>query len=185
MPERIRHILPHSIMLLVSIFLYWCTLQIDTSGSGDDRLGPDFWPRVVVVFMGLLCLYEIVKRLVLHSNFTATGVVSVHNPSEYTADEAPEPPAREYPGKLLAGIALIVGFVIVSPYLGFFVTSGLFLLGFQWIGGIRRPGLAIVISILGSFALLVLFMRVAYISLPLGMGPFQDLSVGMLRLLGA
>jgi len=183
MPERIRQILPHSIMLLVSLFLYWCTMQIDVSGAGDDRIGPDFWPKVIVVFMGLLCLYEIIKRLVVHSNFTATGMVSVHNPTE--AEEPPEASAPEHPGKLLVGIALIFAFVVVAPYLGFFLTTILFLFSFQWIGGICKPLASALIAVLGAFVLLILFMRVAYISLPLGTGPFQDLSVWLLRLLGA
>jgi len=186
MPERIRHILPHFIMLLVAIFLYWCTMQIDVSNAGEDRIGPDFWPKVIVVFMGLLCLYEIIKRLVLHSSFTATGVVSTHNPNEDASDAGePEAAAPEYLGKLLVGAALIFGFVIVVPYLGFFTTSALFLFSFQWIGGMRKLVTGVVIALLGALVLLILFMRVAYISLPLGVGPFQDLSVWLLRLLGA
>jgi hypothetical protein len=32
--------------------------------------------------------------------------------------------------------------------------------------------------------LLVIFMRVAYVSLPLGVGPFKTLSLALLRLIG-
>jgi hypothetical protein len=38
--------------------------------------------------------------------------------------------------------------------------------------------------VVGSFTLLVVFMRLAYVSLPLGVGPFKALSVGLLRLIG-
>ena len=40
-------------------------------------------------------------------------------------------------------------------------------------------------SYAGSPALLVIFMRVAYVSLPLGIGPFRTVSLALLRLIGA
>ena len=104
MPERLRHVLPHFVMLLVSVGLYWAALQIDTSGTrGGARIGPDFWPKVVIGFMGLLCLYEIVKRLVIGSSFTAAGLTGGldRSPAEAvdpTVASAPTP-EREYPGR--------------------------------------------------------------------------------------
>jgi hypothetical protein len=186
MPERLRHVLPHTVMLLVSIVLYWAALQIDTSGTqGGQRIGPDFWPKVVIGFMGLLCLYEIVKRLVMHSSFTAAGLTEGldHNPAQ--AGSAPEPtPEREYPAMLWAGGAVIVGYVAVVPWLGFFLSSMLFLATFVWIGGFHKPFTALIVSAVGAFGLLVIFMRVAYISLPLGEGLFRSLSTALLALIG-
>jgi putative tricarboxylic transport membrane protein len=43
----------------------------------------------------------------------------------------------------------------------------------------------VLVSVIGAFVLLVIFMRIAYISLPLGAGPFQHLSILLLRLTGA
>ncbi|MBA3596166.1 MAG: tripartite tricarboxylate transporter TctB family protein [Methylibium sp.] len=187
MPERLRLVLPHSVMLLVSVALYWAATQIDTSGTGG-RIGPDFWPKLVIGFMGLLCLYEIVKRLVVHNSVDATGLTGEleRNPAEAvdpTMASAPVP-EPEYPRLLWAGTALIVGYVVVVPWLGFFVTTALFLAAFMWLGGYRRPLAALAISGIGAFVLVVVFMRVAYISLPLGEGPFLSLSTALLALIG-
>ena len=92
--------------------------------------------------------------------------------------------APEYPAKLAGGVAAIAAYALLVPWIGFFVATALFLGIFPWIGGLRRPLLATVLGIAGSFLLVVLFMRVAYISLPLGEGPFRSLSLGLLRLLG-
>jgi len=70
------------------------------------------------------------------------------------------------------------------PWLGFFVATALFLAVFPWIGGLRRPVLTSIVGLAGSFVLVVIFMRVAYISLPLGEGPFQALSLALLRAIG-
>lgn len=209
MTPRLRSVLPHLILLAVSVLLYRMAMQIDTSATeGGRRIGPDFWPKVIIVFMGALCVWEIVKRLLVHTDFTATGLtrgtgqppadaptddivvpggasVGVTHAASGTAfDEAPDD-EPVYLGKLLAGIAVVAGFVIVVPWLGFFVTTALFLGVFMWLGGYRRLLPTLLLSIGGSLALVVIFMRVAYISLPLGEGPFKTLSLGLLSLLGA
>lgn len=188
MLSRLRHCLPHLVMLAVSIALYWAAMQIDTAGSqGGRRIGPDFWPKAVIAFMGILCLYEVVKRAIVGTGHDAAGLAEgfAHNPAgDETLNDTPEPPAREYPGLLVAGSALIVGYVVVVPYLGFFLTTALFLGSFAWIGGFRRPLWNPLISLLGALLMVVIFMRVAYISLPLGEGPFQTLSIALLRLIG-
>ena len=191
MLERLRAVLPHSLMLLVAIALYLAAMRIDTAGAeAGGRIGPDFWPKVVIAFMALLCVYEIVKRLVLHSTFTASGLTEAltHNPAAQAevSDGMPveTEPEREYPRLLWSGAALIVGYVIVVPWLGFFLTTALFLAAFIWLGGFRRLLITLAVSAIGAFALVVIFMRVAYISLPLGVGPFKDLSIGLMRLIG-
>ncbi|MFP5405874.1 MAG: tripartite tricarboxylate transporter TctB family protein [Gammaproteobacteria bacterium] len=184
MPPRLRSVIPHLAMLLISVLLYWAMLQIDTRGAESGRrIGPDFWPRAIIVIMGLLCVYEIVKRLVIGTAFTARGLTDEldRNPAESVAEPAPEP---QYLGRLLGGIGLIAGFALAVDWLGFFVATALFLFLFMLVGGFRRPLLAALIATAGSFVMIVLFMRLAYISLPLGAGPFRELSIALLRLLG-
>lgn len=182
--RRLRHCLPHFVMLLVSLALYAAALRIDAGPSASGRIGPDFWPKAIIVFMGLLCVYEIAKRALFGSDFTASGLVSTDRPGDPATPATDEPPAREHPAKLLAGAALIVGYVAAITWLGFFVSTALFLFGFAWIGGFRRPVWNLAIALGGALLMVVLFMRVAYISLPLGEGPFRALSIGLMRLLG-
>jgi putative tricarboxylic transport membrane protein len=193
MTHRMRRLLPHVVMLAISALLYWAALQIDTRGAeGGRRIGPEFWPKLIIVIMGALCVYEIVKRLVVKTTFTAEGLTGAldHNPAEAApAEPAPDasvPPGqqRSYPGRLLAGIAAIAGFALAVDWLGFFVATAAFLATFILIGGFRRPLVAAAIGLAGSFVLIVMFMRVAYISLPLGAGPFRELSLALLHLLG-
>jgi len=199
MTHRLRWALPHLVMLLVSALLYWAAMQIDTrAAEGGRRIGPDFWPKAIIVIMGALCLYEVVKRLVVKSSFTAEGLTGElhHNPAgpapvaeeaaaaAGAAPDSGQPPQRDYPGQLLAGIVLIAAFALGVDWLGFFVATAVFLSAFMLIGGLRRPLLACAIGVAGSFALIVIFMRVAYISLPLGAGPFREVSLALLRLLG-
>jgi len=181
MSPRVKQVLPHGVMLAASLLLFWAASRIDVDTGG--RIGPAVWPKTIIVIMGLLCAYEIVKRLVMHSNVSMKGLVAGLTASPGEKD-ASEPPPAEHPRKLWGGIAMVAAYVIAAPWVGFFVATALFLAVFPWIGGLRRPVLASVLGIAGSFTLVVIFMRVAYISLPLGEGPFRALSLGLMRAIG-
>ena len=85
---------------------------------------------------------------------------------------------------LLSGIGLISLYVVLVPFTGFFFATAVFLFAFPLVGGFKRPGIAAAISAAGTLVLAVVFLKIAYISLPLGVGPFQALSIGLMRLLG-
>lgn len=191
MPSRLRQVLPHGVMLAAAIILYRLAAGIDVDTGG--RIGPAVWPRAIIVVMGLLCAYEIVKRVVARSQLTATGMVA----TDPLGAAATAPCASgtggdigvgadsrgNYP-MLAGGIALIAAYVVAVPHTGFFLTTALFLGLFPWVGGVRRPLLSAAIGIAGSLVLVVVFMRVAYISLPLGAGPFRALSIALMRAIG-
>ena len=179
MPTKLRQVLPHGVMLVASVLLYWAATRIDVNTGG--RISPAAWPKAIIIFMGLLCAYEIVKRLVVKSEFAAKGLIADLEGRESGAQAGT--PAQPSP-MLFAGIALIAAYVVTVPWLGFFVATALFLAVFPWIGGLRRPVLSAVLGIVGSIVLVVVFMRVAYISLPLGEGPFRMLSLALMRAIG-
>ena len=190
MKQRLRLALPHAVLLVVAGCLYYATSFIDTAASAT-RIGPDFWPKVIIGAMAALCIYEIGKRLISGNTRDAAGLIAGLDLAPLEIEGAPataEVPATTYthpnPRKLAAGLVLITGFVFGVAYVGFFVGTALFLALFSWIGGYRRTLPVAFIGVIGAFLLLVMFMRIAYVSLPLGFGPFQQLSVLLLRLIG-
>ena len=175
--ERLLRVLPHSVMLVVAGLLYWAATRIDAETGG--RIGPAVWPKAIIVFMGLLCAYEIVKRLVVRTEFTATGVVS--NMEQAVPEEGR---GEGHHRMLFGGIALIAGYVFAVPWLGFFPATAIFLALFPRVGGLRKPVVSLVVSLAGTLLLAFVFLKLAYISLPLGEGPFRALSLGLMRLIG-
>ena len=183
MSAKLARVLPHAVMLVVACLLYWAATRIEAETGG--RIGPAVWPKAVIIFMGLLCAYEIVKRLLVRSEFEATGLVTTDPPpapSQGEVEQAPASPAGQ--GMLLGGIALVAAYVFTVPWIGFLTATALFLVVFPWIGGLRRPVSALAIGLAGTLFLAVVFLKVAYISLPLGEGPFRALSLAVMRLLG-
>jgi hypothetical protein len=184
MHPRLAAVVPHTLMLVVSGVLYYAATYIETGGP-SGRLGPGSWPKFIILAMAALCIYEICKRLLVGTSFTATGLAQGLNrpPDDANRELAGREPQR-HNRKLAAGIALVSAFVVGVAYVGFFVGTALFLALFAWIGGYRRPVILTIVSVLGALALLVVFMRVAYVSLPLGSGPFRTVSLALLRLIG-
>jgi hypothetical protein len=185
MGGRLKLVLPHGVMLAVSVLLFVLASRIDIDTGG--RISPALWPKAVIVLMGLLCAYEIVKRLVASSMESTGGLVDGldHNPAQAAAAQeaaaaAPKPAWR----MLASGIGLIAAYVIAVPWTGFILTTTVFLVVFPLVGGFRRPGMAVVIGVAGGLVLAVTFLRIAYISLPLGEGPFRALSLALMRALG-
>ncbi|MGH9652505.1 MAG: tripartite tricarboxylate transporter TctB family protein [Bryobacteraceae bacterium] len=86
--------------------------------------------------------------------------------------------------RLIAALALTVGYVFGVLYVGFLIASFVFLLLFIYLGGFRRPFWALAIAIIGSLGITYLFVRVVYISLPLGYGIFQSIEVAIYHAIG-
>jgi hypothetical protein len=177
MPRTLRLVLPHGLLLVATVLLYWAASGIQGS-TGAGRIGPDAWPKAIIVCMGLLCAWEIARRLAVRPRGGGPGA------SGAQADEAAQAPPAIHAGKLAAGAGLVLAYVVTVPWLGFFVATAVFLAAFPWFGGLRRPLLTGALGIAGSLALVVVFMRVAYISLPLGEGPFRSLSLALLAAIG-
>ena len=139
------------------------------------ELGPDLWPKAVLVLLMLACGWQLVRALWP----PAAARPSVPASGESEASEAPR-----YPYRLAAGAAATLAYVLLLPEAGFFLSTAMYLALFMLIGRYRRYGIVAATSIAGSLAFMFVFMRIVYVSLPLGAGPFQKLSLWILAMLG-
>ncbi|MBI4588540.1 MAG: tripartite tricarboxylate transporter TctB family protein [Candidatus Rokubacteria bacterium] len=129
------------------------------------QLGPDFWPRLILVGLMGSCVLKILEVA------RAKGVGS----------EAVFLPLSR--PKLVGGMALVLGYPALAPLLGFPLTNFLFLLAFMRLAGTRRPLVPVVIAAAGTVALLYLFVKVVYLPLPKGAGVLEDFTISLYRLL--
>jgi putative tricarboxylic transport membrane protein len=194
---RIRRAAPYILLLIVSFVLLWSLGRTPLDSVPEGTLGPIAWPKAIVLFMALLCAYETLKRLAgAKDQFTGfierqekaaergEEVGGVKTLMAASIDESEEEDLPIQAWKLVGGLLLIGGYAVGISYVGFFVSSALFLSIFSAIGGFKHPIWNPVICVLGSFGFFFVFMRVAYISLPLGEGVFKDFSLLLLKLIG-
>src|SRR5690606_13235913 len=115
------------------------------------RPGPDIWPRLVLLLAALVCVYEIVRRLVASreplTQASSAGQAAEGSEGEAGTDEEASP---KYPALVVAGVLLSVGYVALLGTIGFFLCTTLFLAAFMVLGGYRRYVTIAVSSVAGG-----------------------------------
>jgi putative tricarboxylic transport membrane protein len=185
LPTRVRKSAPYLIVLAITVWLYFFAGQINFAAQ-SDRIGPDFWPKAILLLAMAACAYEIFKNLF----FTKTGE-ELSGVLESIIEEAPVETAaatqqaeKNYPRLLLLGMVMTVAYVALIETLGFFLCTFLYLAGFMLVGRYRRIGVVAVTSLAGSLVFMFVFMKIVYVSLPLGQEPFSQVSFLLMRLMG-
>ena len=162
----LRSILPYTVGLVIAaaLYIYAGTIAY-TSRPGD--LGPEVWPRIAILLMAGSCVFEISRRLIA-GNKEGTGFLEAFERETETEEKQPV-----YPQLLIGGIVLMGIYAVLVPVLGFILGTFFFLAAFMYVGGYRAHG-----AIWGTSAAVtvfcgVLFLRIAYVSLPRGIPPFD------------
>ena len=178
--SRLQGALPYAVVLAGAAFLFAVAGRFQFAVKPGE-LGPDVWPKAILVLAMLVCLYEIVRRVLVRRDRRVGGMIETIVGE--AGEEGSAPPARSL-YLLAAGIGLTVLYAASLETVGFFFATAVFLAVFMIVGRYRRARVVVATSLLGSLAFLFVFMRVVYVSLPLGTGPFQTLSIWILGVLG-
>ena len=182
--RRIRRAAPYVVVGAAAGYLFWVAANIQYQQRAGT-LGPDFWPKLVLGLLIAVCVYEVVKIFVLGRSGQVEGVLGtlVDRAAEH-GDTGDEEPGRRYPRLLVTGIGLTAAYVALVQTLGFFCATVPYLLAFIRLGGYRRWGVNAIVSVVGTLLMLFFFMKVVYVSLPLGTGPFQQVTFVLMQLMG-
>jgi putative tricarboxylic transport membrane protein len=190
MRVRLVRALPFFIVLGAGFWLWHETGGFALARSG--HVGPEVWPRAILVLLIVSAVVGAIQAFVRGADEGSASALiksatrAVGREGEIEADlqiEAGDPRTRR-PLWAGVGIALLLGFVAVVPYLGFTLTTFLLMFGVILCGGYQRPLVAGVTAAAGTLAFFFVFQRIVYVSLPLGVGPFKELSTALMAALG-
>lgn len=162
----LRSILPYVVGFGIAVALYIYIGQVEYTPRAG-ALGPEVWPRLAILLMGASCLFELGRRLIA-GNRDAAGIIEMFDREPHT--EQPEP---VYPKLLIGGIVLMGIYAVLLPILGFILGTFLFLAAFMYVGRYRAHGAIWATSAAVTILCGVLFLRIAYVSLPRGIEPFD------------
>jgi putative tricarboxylic transport membrane protein len=176
---------PYVIVGAAAAYLYHVAAHIQYQARAGT-MGPDFWPKLILGLIIAACVYEVVKTFVLRRTAQVEGILStiVEKTSADRPDSSIDEPVQSRPALLVAGIALTTAYVALVQTLGFFSATVPYIAGFVVLGGYRRWGVIAAVSIVGTLLMVFFFMKVVYVSLPLGHGVFQHVTLQLMQLMG-
>src|SRR5262245_17210554 len=164
----VRAILPYVVGLAIAVALFTITGHLDYTPRAG-QLGPDTWPRLVIGLMALTCLFEIVRAV--RGKNEARGVSAALEEAGQEDNEEPR-----FPLLLAGGIVRVVVYAVLVPLLGFLLATFLFIAAFMYVGRYRNHLAAWATSAAITVLIGTLFLRIAYVSLPRGVPPFDRIT---------
>jgi len=132
------------------------------------RLGPGFWPRLVLVGLAVACLLKLrEERRAGPGDAAAPGIL-----------------LRVSVSRLALGMACIFAYVIAAPRFGFALATAAFIAAFMVVAGARRGTGIAATALMGTVILLYTFIKLVYLPFPKGAGPFERVTLILYRALG-
>ena len=175
--EKIKAAFPYIVISLICIYLYSLANKFQFVTKAGN-IGPDFWPKMLLGLTIAVCLFEIIKMAFfsrIKSEDKAAAKVQVEDAAETR---------RSYPGLLLIGTLMTVLYVYLVNILGFPLCTFLYFALFMFVGRYRKKWAILANSVIGTLALVFIFMKIVYVSLPLGQGPFSAVTFFVLSIMG-
>lgn len=183
---RLRRLAPYVLVGIAGLFLYYIATQFDFHRRANV-LGPDAWPKLVLGLLIVVCACEITRILFARNPDRDVGIalqdMAQGADSASSGMESAEP-AESHPWRLLAGMAATLGYVALVSTTGFFLTTTTYIAAFLVIGGYRDRKITAALSIGGALLLMFIFMKLVYVSLPIGTGPFAQVTILLMQLMG-
>lgn len=174
---RLVRALPYVVVGVAAAVLYYAAVNFEFHRR-PGTLGPNAWPMGITILTLIVCMYKVAELLV-------RGIRPLTPYEELSVAASPEAAIPErHPWMLLFGTAVTVLYVALVTSLGFLLCTAAYLAAFLWIGGYRRPGALAAMSVLGALVLMVVFMKLVYVSLPIGRPPFSAVMIGLMQLIG-
>ncbi|MFL1874774.1 tripartite tricarboxylate transporter TctB family protein [Hansschlegelia beijingensis] len=174
MATRLRQLAAYVIILIVGVSLYAVADRIAYT-KFPGQIGPDQWPKLIIIVMISVCLFEIGRKLLASP--------AVEQPASEVEGWEEEDEAGP-PRTVFAAIAITVVYLLTLGIVGFVIGTLFYVAGLMWLGGTRRPGTVAVLSLGITAFFAFFFMKLIYVALPTGISPFSWVSFAVMKLLG-
>ena len=175
--RRWGRILPEVVVIGLCVPMWAVTSDWKSTVGGP---GPAFYPRLLIA----LLVFAMVVRIVQEVLSIRRGVIEEQE-GEAALEEGVEMDASLIDmRRVVVAIALSVAYVIASLFLGWVVATFLLVIVFLWLTGKRNLLVTVPVALAFSLGMAYVFVKIVYISLPTGVGPFDQFTVLLFELLG-
>jgi putative tricarboxylic transport membrane protein len=140
--------------------------------------GPGTWPKVML-YGAAVC-----AALIFGRSATALWRSGGAAPGTPRNAEDGGGAAEHDDMRLAIGIGLIVAYGIAIGFIGMAWATMAFVAAWLVLGGLRRPLTVVLVSTVGTAAILYLFVKISLMPLDRGQGVFEQATIGLYRILG-
>ena len=171
-------------------FLIWLTLAMlawSLTHSFDDplenyRYGAASWPRAIILAIGIFAFIEAILNFIDFRRHGPSKAVVIGGGQDNEAKKSIS--GAKVHLKRLATFGVPILFLFMIPRMGYYVSAPLFIAGFMYLLGERRPLFLIVASFLIYAVTLIVFTKLLFVPLPEGAwSGFYEISNWILVLL--
>jgi putative tricarboxylic transport membrane protein len=173
--QRARAALPYLAVFAVGAFLYYSAENFEFE-EASGRIGPGAWPKLILLLLLASALWGVASSAMRNGR----SAQSTEQDETATLIRPPE----IYPSLVWLAVAVTVGYLIVMPFIGFFLATIVYSFVLIYLGHYRRLAYVALISVAVALAFTFMFMRVVYVALPVGMAPFDDVSYALMAAMG-
>jgi putative tricarboxylic transport membrane protein len=169
-----RDVVPYAVLLIAASYLFHRALGIGFDAGGHP--GPAFWPKLALVSLIVGCVVGIATSI--HRSWRERPG-SWTGPAAFFSDhDHPDPTETSETSKLYpwVAVALTAAYVALLPRVGFLVASAVYVAALIYLGNYRRSWVAALVGLSASVAFMIVFMKIVYVSLPIGEGVFEHVS---------
>ena len=139
-------------------------LETRTFGSLEayGKLGPDYWPKFVLVTIMALSLGVAVNTI----KGVLKGTIEASKKLQFNRGTA----------RFCMAFFLIASYLLLLPFVGFLVLTPIQMICFMVLLGERSKSMIFTIPFVLTISVVLLFTKVMYVPLPRGVGIFLDIS---------
>jgi putative tricarboxylic transport membrane protein len=182
---------PFVIVLGAGVWL-WTVANDFAITTRLGRAGPELWPKIILVLMIGAAIWGVAEAILKSRPEDETSILIAKASRSAGHEEdarqdlaaATDGASERHPRFAVAGIAAMLGYVAIIPYVGFLVATFLLLLAIMLAAGYTRLLRAASLSLIGALTFFIVFQRIVYVSLPHGEGPFKELTLALMALVG-
>ena len=174
--RKSREALPYLVVFGVAVWLFYVASHIVYT-SIPDQMGPDRWPRMISGALAIISGFEILRR------FLVTAPVKTETEEETIEDHLVHPKQTHIP-EVLGAVGATVVYLLMLDHTGFAVSTVVYSSCLMWLGGFRRPGIIALCASGLTLLFCFIFMKLIFVALPLGQGPFEKISLALMSFVG-
>ncbi len=174
--RKSRGVLPYLIVLAVALWLFYVASHIAYT-SIPDQMGPDRWPKMISGALAIISAFEILRR------FLTPAPVETKTEEETVEDHLVHPKQTHVPA-VLGAVGATVVYLLMWEHTGFATSTVVYAACLMWLGGFRRPGIIAFYSCALTVLFCFIFMKLIFVALPLGEGPFEKISLALMSFVG-